>query len=69
LERQIKQKIFGSKKTNISGVMVTMLVSSVLDCIFEFWSGQTKDYKIDICCFFTKHTALKRKRQDWLAWN
>ena len=33
------------------------------------WSGQTKDYKIGICCFSTKHAALRRKSKDWLAQN
>ena len=28
---------------------------------FKHRSGQTKDYKISICCFLTKHTALRRK--------
>ena len=32
-------------------------------------SGQTKVYKIGICCFSTKHAALRRKSKDWLAWN
>ena len=32
-------------------------------------SGQIKDYKIGICYFFTKHTALRRKSKDWLARN
>jgi hypothetical protein len=32
-------------------------------------SGETKDYNIDICCFSTKHTALRSKSKDWLAWN
>jgi len=36
---------------------------------FGSGSGQTKDYAICICCFFTKHTALGRKIQDWLARN
>jgi len=31
--------------------------------------SQTKDYKIGICCFSTKHVALRRKGKDWLAWN
>ena len=31
--------------------------------------GQTKDYKIGICCFSTKQAALRRKSKDWLAWN
>jgi hypothetical protein len=26
------------------------------------WSGQTKDYKIGICCFSTKHTSLSKPR-------
>jgi hypothetical protein len=49
--------------------MVSMLASSVVDHGFEPWSGQTKDYKIGICCFFAKHTALRRKRKDWSARN
>jgi hypothetical protein len=28
-----------------------------------------KDYKIDMCCFSTKHAALRRKSKDWLAQN
>jgi hypothetical protein len=28
-----------------------------------------EDYKICICCFSTKHTALRRKNKDWLARN
>ena len=32
-------------------------------------SGQNKDYKISICCFFAKHVALRRKSKDWLARN
>jgi len=31
--------------------------------------GQTKDYKIGICCFSAKHEALRRKSKDWLARN
>jgi hypothetical protein len=27
------------------------------------------DYKIGICCFSAKHTALRRKSKDWLARN
>ena len=47
--------------------MVSMFASSAVDRGFEFRSGQTKDYEIDICCFFSKHTALKGKNKDWLA--
>jgi hypothetical protein len=54
---------------HISGVMVSMLASSEVDCGFEPRSGQTKDYKIGICCFSAKHAALRRKSKDWLVWN
>jgi hypothetical protein len=36
---------------------------------FEPQLGQTKDYKIGICCFSAKHAALRRKSKDWLARN
>jgi len=48
------------------GVMVT---SMVLDCGCGPRSGETKDYKIGICCFSAKHAALRKKRKDWLAPN
>ena len=50
-----------------SGVMVSMLTSSAVDHGFQPRSGQTKDYKIGICCFSIKHAALRRKSEDWLA--
>ena len=49
--------------------MVSILTSSEVDRGFKPWSGQTKDYKIDICCFSAKHTALRRKSKDWFARN
>ena len=49
----------------ISGVMVGVLVLSAVDRGFEPQSDQAKDYKIGICCFSTKHAALRRKRKDW----
>jgi hypothetical protein len=49
--------------------MVSVIASSAVDRGFKFWSGQTKDYKIFICCFSAKHTSLRRKSRDWLAWN
>ena len=39
----------------IGGLMVNVLASSVVDRGFEPQSGQTKDYKIGICCFSAKH--------------
>jgi hypothetical protein len=35
----------------------------------RLWVGQTKDYKISICCFSAKKVVLRRKSTDWLAWN
>jgi hypothetical protein len=54
---------------HIGGVMVSVLASIAVDRGFEPRSGQTKDYKIGICCFFAKHAALRRKSNDWLARN
>ena len=53
----------------IGGVMVSVLTWSAVYSWFEPRSGQTKDYKIGICCFFAKHAALRSKSKDWLARN
>jgi hypothetical protein len=60
-----------NQKHRVGGVMVSVLTSSAVDHGFEPRSGQTNDYKIDICCFSAKHAALRRKSKDWLArnWN
>ena len=52
-------------------VMVSILALNVVDCGFEPQLGQTltKDYKIGICWFYAKHTALRRKSKDCLAQN
>ena len=49
--------------------MVSVLAWSVVDHGLEPRSGQTKNYKIGIYCFSTKHAALRRKSKDWLAQN
>ena len=49
--------------------MVSVLSLGVVDRGFDPRSGQTKDYKIDICCFSAKQAALRRKSKDWLARN
>jgi hypothetical protein len=54
---------------HIDGVTVIVLGSSGVNRGFEPQLGQTKDYKIGICCFSAKHTALKKKRKGWLARN
>ena len=42
---------------NGGGVMVSVLASSVVDCRFVSRSGETKDYKVNICCFSTEHSG------------
>jgi len=49
--------------------MIRVLTSSAVDRGFEPRSGQTKDYKIGICCFSGKHAVLRRNSNDWLARN
>ena len=49
--------------------MVSVLASSVVDRGFEHRTGQTKDYKMCMCCFSAKYTTLRRKNKDWLARN
>ena len=53
----------------IGSVMVSVLASRAIDCRYESRSGQTKEYKIGICCFSAKNAALRRKSKDWLARN
>ena len=53
----------------ICGVMISAFASSVVHHGLETRSGQTKDYKIGICCFSAKHASLRRKSKDWLARN
>ena len=53
----------------ISGVMVSVLASSAIDCGFEPQSDQIKEYEIGMCCFSAKHTALRRKSKNSLDRN
>ena len=53
--------------TNNCGVMVVVLDASAVDRGFESRSGQTKNYKIGICCFSATHAALRRESKYWLA--
>ena len=57
------------KCSRIVIVMAFVLALSEVDHGFEPCLGQTKSYKIGICYFFAKHTALRRKCKDWLALN
>jgi len=47
----------------------TFIPSSTVDCGFDPQSGQTKNYKIGICCFSAKQTTLRRKSKDWSTRN
>jgi hypothetical protein len=49
--------------------MGSVLVSIVVNRGFTPRSGQTKDYKIGMCCFSTKPVALRRKNKYRLAQN
>jgi hypothetical protein len=64
--RYVKELII---KNHIGGLMASVLTSSAVDHGIEPRSGQTKEYKIGICCFSAKHIALRRKSKDLLARN
>ena len=49
--------LFSGAWNCIGGVMVSVLASSVVDRGFESRLGQTKNYKIGICCFSVRHAA------------
>jgi len=53
----------------ISGVMLGVLASNVVDRVFELWSSQTKDYTIGISWFSAKYAAFRRKSKHWFARN
>ena len=60
------------QSNSIGGVVVSMFVlSAVIHGFKPRWSQTLKDYQmvICICCFFAKHTTLRRKNKYWLAHN
>jgi len=50
--------------SRISDVMVRVLTLSAVGHGFGTRTSQTRDYKIGICCFSAKYTALSRKSKD-----
>jgi hypothetical protein len=46
-----------------------MLASSMVKHGFKSQSSQAIDYKIGICCFYTKYTALWSKKKRLVGWN
>ena len=58
-----------SNVSHIGGVIISMLASSAVDCGLKNLIGSNQVYIIGICCFSTKHTALRRKSKDGLDRN
>lgn len=44
-----------------------MFALSVVDSRFKAWSGQTKDYAIDMRFFYAKYAAIRNNNKYWLA--
>jgi len=44
--------------------MASVLASSSVDRVFEPWSGQTKEYRISICCFSAKNATVRNRSKD-----
>jgi hypothetical protein len=44
-----------------------LFAASAVDHGFNTWLDQTKAYTIGMCCFSTKHLALRKKSKDWLV--
>ena len=53
----VSDEVSGSKLLYEYNRIGGVLASSAVDRGFERRSGQTKDYKIGICCFSTRHAA------------
>ena len=53
-------------RNRIRGLTISVLASSLIVCGFDPQSGQRKDCKIGICCFFAKHGAFRSKSRYWL---
>ena len=54
---------------HIASVVLWLACSPRVDRGFEPQLGQTKDFKIDICCFSAERAALRSKSKDWLDRN
>ena len=54
---------------HIDVVMVSVHALRAVDRGVKSRSGQAIDYKIDICCIYAKHAALRSKSKDWLTRN
>ena len=63
------QFINSNNQNHVGDVMVSVLSSSAVDRRFKFRSGEPKTIILVYFCFSVKHTALSRKKNDWLARN
>ena len=65
----IVKDIFLSYQHRIGSIKVDFFASSTVDCWFDSCSSKTKNYKIGMCCFSSKHASLRRMSKAWLARN
>ena len=61
--------LYQMNRNHNNGTMVIIITWSIVDCRLEPLSGQTKDYKTDIFCFFAKYAVLRSKSKYCLARN
>ena len=54
---------------SIGGTIANVLASSAVDIRIDPRSGQTKNYKISICCFCARHRTLSGQSKDWFVLN
>jgi hypothetical protein len=62
--RQLKFLVCQMKKSECLFIANFVLASSDVDRGLKSRSGETKDYRIGICCFSGKHAALRREREN-----
>ena len=46
-----------------------ILEKNLTTILFNFFNKKNVLHRIGICCFFTKHAALRKKIKDWLTQN
>jgi hypothetical protein len=64
----LKNIVLHKIKIRIGDLMVSVVASTAVDRGLEPRSGQTQDYKIDMCCFSAKHVALRTKGNALNGW-
>ena len=69
LDKYEKKNKHYFKDNRIGDAMIRVLSTSAVDRGFKTRSGQTKDFKLDICCFSANQAALRCKSNDKLARN